>query len=1203
MKMKKFLMCLCAAFAFSQTTWADVEINETNFPDEAFRTYLSGQSYGKDGILTDAEIAKVKTLNVAKKSIQTLQGVKIFTALTTLTCNGNELTSLDVSGMTSLTKLTCYNNQLTVIDVSGCTALTTLDCYTNQLTGAAVDALINILPTVSNGKFTLLSTSKDESNTWTVAQVKAAKSKGWTVYSGSTAFDAEGVVLNAANFPDDAFRDYLLSQTYGKDSLLSDTDISKVTSLTLNSKQIKTFQGIGYFTELKTLSCNDNELTDLDVSGCTALTSLTCYNNQIVGDAMTALIASLPVVSEGKFYAVSIGSSKEGNTWSIAQNKTVKTKGWTPYYASSSMFNTEGVVLNAANFPDDIFRDYLISQSYGKDSILSDTDISKVTSLSLTSKKIKTFQGIGYFTAMQKLDCYGNELTGLDVSGCKALTALNCYRNQLTFLDVSGCKALTSLSCDNNQLTSLDVSNNTSLTWLSCYNNQIADDAMTALIASLPTTNDGKFYGVSLYGTNEGNTWSIAQNKIAKAKGWSLYYPNTAQAGSGEFDTEGIILNDNNFPDLYFRNHLLNQTFGKDSVISDTEIKNITSLKINFKGINNLQGISYFTALTSLKCNNNNLTALDLSKNTMLQTVSCYNNDINGRNMEEFLYGLPVTEDGKIELFCFGESEKNSWSVAQMIALKEKGWSPFYLYANSDTSTAFDTEGILINTTNFPDENFCNELLKAYGKDSVLSHTEIASINELNVSNKRIKSLKGIEYLTVLNSLDCSYNSLMEIDVSQNTALATLKCNNNQLTGLDVSQNTALTSLDCNSNALTGLDVSQNTALKYLSCYSNKLTELDVTKNTALTSLECYNNQLTGLDVTKNTALTSLECYNNQLTGLDVTKNTELTTLKCNNNQLTGIDVSQNTALRYLYCYNNQLTELDMTKNTELTSLDCNNNQLVSLVFNDNIKLSTLLCHSNQLASLDVSKLINLHDLNCNENNLSILDVSNNTKLSILYCSENNLSTLDVSPLTKLTYLDCSANQILALDVITCTNLSKLNCSRNKINGQGMQTLIAGMRKVPFLYTTYDGELYNNNPGVMYVIDNTEGDEGNSITTDQVAIVKDKYWNVYEAYKYLIGDTYKKSWREYEGSDPYVGISGDVNDDNNVDVEDVVGIVNKILGEPAANFNSVNADVNGDGKIDVDDVVAVVNIILDSGQQNAREMMRILKASGFRFYD
>ncbi len=58
-------------------------------------------------------------------------------------------------------------------------------------------------------------------------------------------------------------------------------------------------------------------------------------------------------------------------------------------------------------------------------------------------------------------------------------------------------------------------------------------------------------------------------------------------------------------------------------------------------------------------------------------------------------------------------------------------------------------------------------------------------------------------------------------------------------------------------------------------------------------------------------------------------------------------------------------------------------------------------------------------------------------------------------------------------------------------------------------------------------------------------------------------------------------IKGDANGDGKVDVEDVVGIVNKILGEPAANFVEANADLNGDGKIDVDDVVAVVNIILE----------------------
>ena len=76
---------------------------------------------------------------------------------------------------------------------------------------------------------------------------------------------------------------------------------------------------------------------------------------------------------------------------------------------------------------------------------------------------------------------------------------------------------------------------------------------------------------------------------------------------------------------------------------------------------------------------------------------------------------------------------------------------------------------------------------------------------------------------------------------------------------------------------------------------------------------------------------------------------------------------------------------------------------------------------------------------------------------------------------------------------------------------------------------------------------------------------------------------------------------GDANADQAVDVADVVAIVNKILGEPGADFNETDADVNGDGKIDVDDVVAVVNIILDSGQQNAREMMLILEECGFHF--
>ena len=71
------------------------------------------------------------------------------------------------------------------------------------------------------------------------------------------------------------------------------------------------------------------------------------------------------------------------------------------------------------------------------------------------------------------MNCDGNRLTALDVSGCTALTELECSFNQLTALDVSNNTALTDLSCSFNQLTSLDVSNNTALTRLGCTRNQL----------------------------------------------------------------------------------------------------------------------------------------------------------------------------------------------------------------------------------------------------------------------------------------------------------------------------------------------------------------------------------------------------------------------------------------------------------------------------------------------------------------------------------------------------------------------------------------------------------------------------------------------------------------------------------------------------------------------------------------------------------
>jgi Leucine-rich repeat (LRR) protein len=181
------------------------EINATNFPDANFRSYLMSQDYGKDGLITDEEIAAVTTINVSNKNIASLKGIEYFTALTELycyrnqltkldvskntaltylDCSYNKLTALDVSKNTALTELDCSSNQLTALDVSKNTALTALYCYDNQIKDAQMDALVNSLPTVSGGKFRVYAGSSDQ-NVCTKAQVATAKEKGWTAYNSS----------------------------------------------------------------------------------------------------------------------------------------------------------------------------------------------------------------------------------------------------------------------------------------------------------------------------------------------------------------------------------------------------------------------------------------------------------------------------------------------------------------------------------------------------------------------------------------------------------------------------------------------------------------------------------------------------------------------------------------------------------------------------------------------------------------------------------------------------------------------------------------------------------------------------------------------------------------------------------------------------------------------------------------------------------
>lgn len=230
------------------------------------------------------------------------------------------------------------------------------------------------------------------------------------------------------------------------------------------------------------------------------------------------------------------------------------------------------------------------------------------------------------------------------------------------------------------------------------------------------------------------------------------------------------------------------------------------------------------------------------------------------------------------------------WMMSAILAIS--GTSVFTACTTYSDNPVVKPVGIAIDETNFPDGAFRKYLFDNYkfAKDGILTDEEIRNTTELNISFGDIKTIKGIEYFTALETLRCNDNELTELDLSKNTRLKYLDCSYNHLTMLNLSNNVLLDILFCEENELTELDVSNNTALLYMDCYDNKLTKLDVTKNTDLVQLDCDNNQLTSLDL-KNPWLEELYCSGNQLTKLDFSANQKLEMIECYNNKISGQDM------------------------------------------------------------------------------------------------------------------------------------------------------------------------------------------------------------------------------------------------------------------------------------------------------------------------
>ena len=252
-----FLMMLCAVAA------AEVEVNEANFPDDNFRKFILEEYAGGDQVLTDAEIAKVTSMYCSAMEIYDMQGIEYFTAMTSLSCAVNYLTSLDVSGCTALKKLDCSYNALLQQPVVGSVKLTELDCGGNRLI-KSMDLSAYPALTKLNCSLNAL-TSLDVSMCPALKDLDCCDNRIATLKTvkSLTALWCSGNQLNrldVSGCPE-------LKQLLCTENSLSTLDVTKNTKLHL-------------------LACEDNKIRRLDVSGCPKLMKVIA-NNKVQKDKKT----------------------------------------------------------------------------------------------------------------------------------------------------------------------------------------------------------------------------------------------------------------------------------------------------------------------------------------------------------------------------------------------------------------------------------------------------------------------------------------------------------------------------------------------------------------------------------------------------------------------------------------------------------------------------------------------------------------------------------------------------------------------------------------------------------------------------------------------------------------------------------------------------------------------------------------------------
>ena len=393
-----------------------------------------------------------------------------------------------------------------------------------------------------------------------------------------------------------------------------------------------------------------------------------------------------------------------------------------PFTASAA----SAIPINEETFPDPVFREYVL-KIVGS-SVLTEEKAQQIEVLDVSDDNIKevlgdrapitSLMGIRYLryvkdlncsgqelkktlnleqnSRVEKLNCSGNQLTGLWFHKGSSLKYLTCSVNEFTALDLSKCSELIELSCSSNKLTSLDLSANKKLQKIV---------AQTNALTTLDTRNLPELTDLYLWGNHDLKSIDVSKNtkleflSVSHCKLTSLDVSNNRKLVK-------LYVDDNQLTALDVRsNYMLKKLGCYENQLTALDLSNNVALEylgvndnpiteLNLHPLSNLQELSCYkmkltkldvsrcTELRRLYCNDNQIETLDLRSNKKLETLYCQNNRLSWLNLSSNtaldpryvdcsgnVYDIKVDENLQYKVYpdlpCYGATEGTYFTAAR----------------------------------------------------------------------------------------------------------------------------------------------------------------------------------------------------------------------------------------------------------------------------------------------------------------------------------------------------------------------------------------------------------------------------------------------------------------------------------------------------------------------------------------------------------